>query len=278
MREDGNSITMKELNETVKYLKEHGIEYAEIGIVLGTGLGALLEHVHIIKTIEYSNIPHFPVSTVEFHKGKLIYGEIGKKKVLIMQGRFHLYEGYSMQQITYPIPVMKLLGIKYLFLSNVAGGINPQLKKGDMVIIDDHINLQNGSPLVGKNIDELGPRFPDMCCPYSTALIKILEQNAIVLGIKLKKGIYAAVIGPQLETRAEYRFLWKMGADMVGMSTVPEVIVANHMNIPCGAISIITDECNPDNLEPVNINEIIAIAGKADKALSSLISESIKNL
>jgi purine-nucleoside phosphorylase len=269
---------MNEFQKAKEYLIKQQITNPEIGIVLGTGLHQLINDVEIQKTIPYSEIPGFPVATVEFHKGNLIYGTIANKNVLIMQGRFHFYEGYSMQQIVFPIRVMKLLGMRHLFLSNAAGGINPDFKKGDLVLIDDHINLQNANPLTGKNDDELGSRFPDMSEPYSVYLSYRLLDHANQLNIQLKKGVYAAVNGPNLETRAEYRYLKIIGADIVGMSTVPEVIAANHMKLPCAAVSVITDECDPDNLKPVNIQEIIATAAKADKKLSSLFLETIKAL
>jgi purine-nucleoside phosphorylase len=269
---------MEAIKRAKKFLIKQKITQPEIGIVLGTGLNTLLNYIDIKQTIPFANIPGFPVSTVEFHKGNLIYGTLGNKTVLIMQGRFHFYEGYSMQQIVFPIRVMKLLGVNNLFLSNAAGGINLSFKKGDLVLIDDHINLQNGNPLIGKNDDELGPRFPDMSEPYNKYLsVKLMEQ-ANQLNIQLKKGVYAAVNGPNLETKAEYRYLKIIGADMVGMSTIPEVIAANHINLPCAAISVTTDECDPENLKPLNIEEIIATAGKADEKLSSLLSETIKEL
>lgn len=267
-----------QLDETLHFLESQGIQSADVGIVLGTGLGSLLSQIDIIQTIPYQQIPHFPVATVEFHKGNLVYGNLGEKKVLVMQGRFHFYEGYHMQQIVYPVRVMKMLGIKYLLLSNAAGGINLSFKKGDLVLLDDHINLQTANPLIGPNPDNLGPRFPDMSCPYHPQLTKVLQHTAQQLNIDLKYGVYAAVNGPNLETRAEYRYLKTIGADMVGMSTVPEVIAANHMSLPCAAISVITDECDPDHLQPVNIQEIIAVAGEADKKLSSLISATIQSL
>ncbi len=269
---------MEQLHETLSFLQLKGIEKPEIGVVLGTGLGSLLSHIEIIQVVPYTDIPHFPVATVEFHKGNLVYGKLGEKKVIIMQGRFHSYEGYNMQQIVYGVRVMKLLGIKYLLLSNAAGGINTNLKKGDLVLLEDHINLQTTNPLTGANINELGSRFPDMSSPYNPGLNGVLQQKAAELSIDLKTGVYAAVNGPNLETRAEYRYLKIIGADMVGMSTVPEVIAANHAGLPCAAISVITDECDPDNLQPVNIQEIIAVAGEADKKLSSLISASIQAL
>lgn len=269
---------MNEFINAKEYLIQKGIVNPEIGIVLGTGLNHLLDYVKIQQTIPYTEIPGFCTSTVEFHKGNLVYGTIENKNVLIMQGRFHSYEGYSMQQIVFPIRVMKLLGVKYLFLSNAAGGINLNFKKGDLVLIDDHINLQSGNPLTGKNFDELGSRFPDMNEPYDPGLKNKLLEKAKELNIDLKKGIYAAVNGPNLETKAEYRYLKIIGADLVGMSTVPEVIAANHSQLPCVAVSVATDECDPDNLKPVSFAEIIEVAAKADEILSLLFAETIKRL
>ena len=266
---------MDEFFKARDYLIEQGITQPEIGIVLGTGLHQLINYVDVKRIIPYAEIPGFPVSTVEFHKGNLIYGTIANKNVLVMQGRLHAYEGYSMQQIVFPIRVMKLLGVQKLFLSNAAGGININLKKGDLVLIDDHINLLYGNPLSGKNYDELGLRFPDMSEPYDPYLKSLLQQKASELNINLKKGVYASVNGPNLETKAEYRYLKIIGVDMVGMSTVPEVIAANHMQLPCAAVSVITDECDPDNLKPVNIAEIIEVAGRADEKLSALFKQVI---
>ncbi len=267
--------TFNQIQEAKEFLISNGILNVETGIVLGTGLHQLLNYVDIKKTIPYSQVPGFPVSTAEFHKGNLIYGTIANKNVLVMQGRFHSYEGYSMPQIVFPIQVMKLLGVQRLFLSNAAGGINLDFKKGDLVIIDDHINLQSGNPLTGKNLDEYGSRFPDMSQPYDPYLKNLLQEKADELKINLQKGVYAAVNGPNLETKAEYRYLKIIGADMVGMSTVPEVIAANHMQLPCVAISVITDECDPDNLKPVNITEIIEVARKADEKLSALFKQAV---
>jgi len=267
---------MNEFQKAKGYLINQQITNPEIGVVLGTGLHQLINNVEIQKTIPYSEIPGFPVSTVEFHKGNLIYGTIGNKNILIMQGRFHFYEGYSMQQIVFPIRVMKLLGVNKLFLSNAAGGINLNFKKGDLVLLEDHINLQSANPLTGPHLKELGDRFPDMNEPYDFYLNSLLQRKASRLNIKLKKGVYAAVNGPNLETKAEYRYLKIIGADMVGMSTVPEVIAASQMKLPCAAVSVITDECDPENLNPVNIEEIISTAGKADEKLSLLLSETIK--
>lgn len=264
-------MKFEQIVNTSNFLKQHGIDKADVGIVLGTGLNQFIQHIQIEKEIAYHNIPDFPAATVEFHKGKLIYGSIGNKKVLAMQGRFHAYEGYTMQQITFPIRVMKLLGVETLLLSNAAGGINLQFKKGDLVLIKDHINLQTANPLTGKNIDQLGSRFPDMSEPYDAELRQQIKDVAQQISLHVKEGVYVSVNGPNLETRAEYRFLKIIGADMVGMSTVPEVIVARHMNMRVAAISVITDECDPDNLKPVNIEEIIAVAAKADARLSELL-------
>ncbi len=270
---------LQEIHEATDFLKKHGITQPEIGVILGTGLGNLF--VKEIKNpieINYNSIPHFPVSTVEFHKGKLIYGEIKGKKVLAMQGRFHYYEGYSMQKITLPVRVMKMLGIKNLLISNAAGNMNLKWKKGQLMMIDDHINLQPDNPLRGENFEVLGPRFPDMSEPYSKKINKLLAKIAKDKKIKLNEGVYVAVIGPNLETRAEYRFLRQIGADAVGMSTVPEVLVANHMGLPCCAISVLTDDCDPDNLKPAVISEIIEIAGKAEAKLTELYVELIGRL
>lgn len=268
----------EELKETENFLRSKGIENADCGIVLGTGLNQFINHIKIIKSIPYSEIPHFPISTVEFHKGNLIYGEIGEKKIIAMQGRFHFYEGYSFHQIVFPIRVMKMLGIKTLFLSNAAGGINLDFKKGDLVLIDDHINLLPGNPLIGKNYERLGIRFPDMSQPYSLELQQQLKMHGLNRKAIFKKGVYAAVAGPMLETRAEYRMLKNLGADMVGMSTVPEVIAANHLGLHCAAVSVITDECDPDNLQPINIEEIIKVAEKADKILSKIFADVIETI
>ncbi len=272
-----NDVILK-IKETADYLQKEGIVQPVTGIVLGTGLGALSDEIENPVRIPYTNIPGFPEATVEFHKGHLISGTINHTKVLVMQGRFHYYEGYTMQQITFPLRVMKELGIKNLFLSNAAGGINSDLKKADLVLIDDHINLLPENPLRGLNDPEFGNRFVDMCMPYDNELAQKLKEAAVELSINLKKGIYAAVQGPNLETRSEYRYLKSIGADMVGMSTVPEVIVANHIGIKCAAVSVITDECDPDNLKPVNIREIIQVASEADVILSKLIVNAINKI
>jgi purine-nucleoside phosphorylase len=265
----------KSIEETADYLVQKGVEGPAVGIVLGTGLGSFVHKISNPVIIPYNEIPGFPISTVEFHKGNLIFGSVGKVKVLAMQGRFHYYEGYSMQEITFPVRVMKALGIEYLLLSNAAGGMNPKFKKGDLVLIEDHINLLPDNPLRGLNDPAFGNRFVDMSGPYDSSLNEIFTTSARGLGIHLQKGTYVSVMGPNLETRAEYRWLRSTGADMVGMSTVPEVIVANHIHLPCAAVSVITDECDPDNLKPVNIEEIIAVANRADGTLTKLFEEVI---
>ena len=262
---------LEKIAETVSFIKSRSAAPPDFGIILGTGLGSFIDHLQIEESIPYEDIPHFPKATVEFHKGRLILGSIKNKRVVVMQGRFHYYEGYSMQQVTFPVRVMKDLGIKYLLLSNAAGGINSDLHKGDLVLIEDHINLMPENPLRGLNDRAFGNRFVDLSCPYDKMLGKKLLDVAEKENIVLKKGVYAAVQGPNLETRSEYRYLRLSGADMVGMSTVPEVIVANHISLPCAAISVITDECNPEDLQPVNIAEIIEVAGNADKVLSRLL-------
>lgn len=270
---------MQEITEASTFIKSKGVLDPEIGIVLGTGLGnAFVEKIEDPINIDYYDIPHFPAATIEYHKGKLISGIINGKRVLVMQGRFHYYEGYSMQQITLPIRVMKMLGIKNLLISNAAGNLNSEWNKGELMLLDDHINLQPDNPLRGKNLEELGPRFPDMSQPYSKTLNAQLVSLAKDSTITLRVGVYAVVMGPNLETRAEYRFLQRIGADAVGMSTVPEVIVANHMGLPCCAISVLTDDCDPDNLAPADIDDIIATAGKAESKLTSLYTQLIAQL
>ena len=269
-------MTKKQLNESVAYLKGKGFDAPEIGIVLGTGLGKLVEEIQDPIEAHYNHIPFFPLATVEFHSGKLLFGKLEGKKVVVMQGRFHLYEGYDFQDITFPIRVMHLLGIKKLFISNAAGAINLNFKKGDLMLIEDHINLQGGSPLAFKNVARFGDRFVDMGEPYDPDMRKKLVIISEQEGINLRKGVYASVVGPQLETKAEYRMLKIIGADAVGMSTVPEVIVANHLRLPVVAVSVLTDECDPDDLQPIDIEEIIHIAGKAEPKMIKLFKELIK--
>ena len=262
-----------------EFLINKGIGKPEIGIILGTGLGNLfIREIQDPLIIPYREIPHFPLPTVSFHPGNLIFGEIRGKKVLAMQGRFHYYEGYTMQQITFPVRVMKRLGIACLLISNAAGNMNLDWAKGDLMLLDDHINLQPENPLRGIDHTELGNPFPDMSQPYSSVLNNKLLGIAKENHIRLHVGVYVAVTGPNLETRAEYRFLRNIGADVVGMSTVPEVIVSNHIGLPCCAVSVLTDTCDPQDLKPVNIQEIIEVAGKAEPQLTRLFIQLISDL
>ncbi len=272
------SKLISNINETLEVIKKHTSEKYPIGIILGTGLGGLVKEINIKHQIDYEALPHFPISTVESHHGKLIFGTVNGKNVVAMQGRFHFYEGYSMQQITYPVRVMKFLGVETLLVSNACGGMNPQYRKGDVMIMLDHINMLGDNPLIGKNEDELGPRFPDMSEPYSFELIDLAEKIALENQIKVQKGVYVAVPGSNLETRAEYRFLRATGADVVGMSTIPENIVANHMGMKVLGISIVTDECFPDSLKPVNVEAIIAAAMEAEPKMTLIMKELIKRL
>ena len=268
----------KYIQESTDYLKEKGFDSPEVGIILGTGLGQFVDHVEVIKEVSYNHIPNFPTATVEFHKGKLIYGTLAGKKVIVMQGRFHVYEGYTLQDVTFPVRIMKRLGIKTLLISNAAGAINLNYKKGELMLIEDHINLQGSSPLAFKGVSELGERFVDMSAPYDAEINLECSSIASTHNITLHKGVYASVVGPQLETRAEYRMLKIIGADAVGMSTVPEIIVANHLGLRAAAISVLTDECDPDNLAPVDISEIIAMAAKAEPNMILLFKELIKSI
>lgn len=269
---------LEKIKAATEFIQSKGANSPYVGIVLGTGLGNLATKIEAEVEINYEEIPHFPVSTVESHSGKLIYGNLNGKKVIAMQGRFHYYEGYSAEEITFPIRVMKALGVQKLLISNAAGTVNPEFKKGTLMLIDDHINMIPDNPLRGKNLDDLGPRFPDMSQPYDKAMNTLLKSIASEKGITLHEGVYTPVAGPNLETRAEYRFLRRIGSDAVGMSTVPEVIVANHMSLPCVAISVLTDECDPDNLAPVSLEEILEIAGRAEKDLTALYVELIARM
>lgn len=267
------------LRETVDYIKKKNNSFQpEIGIVLGTGLGGLVTEMEVEFSLMYSNIPNFPISTLEFHSGKLIFGTLKGKKVVAMQGRLHYYEGYSMQQITFPIRVMKALGIQYLFVSNAAGSLNADFRKGDLMVINDHINLQPESPLRGSNDPDMGPRFPDMSQPYHNELIKKALHIAAEEGITCHQGVYVAVTGPNLETKAEYKYLRIIGGDAVGMSTAPEVIVANHMGIPVFAISVLTDEGFTEVLLPVSLEEILATARTAEPKMTKILSQLIAQL
>jgi purine-nucleoside phosphorylase len=270
---------LESIRNTTDYIKKRiGDFEPEVGIILGTGLGALVTEIEVEKQLMYSNIPDFPMSTLEFHSGKLIFGTLGGKKVVAMQGRLHYYEGYTMQQITFPVRVIKMLGIKTLFVSNASGSLNPDIKKGDLMILEDHINLQPMNPLTGRNDEALGPRFPDMSEPYRHDLIEKGLTIAKANNINCHKGVYVAVTGPNLETRAEYKYLRIIGGDIVGMSTVPEVIVANHMGLPVFAISVITDEGFTDVLNPVSLDEILAVAREAEPKLTAILKELIAGL
>ena len=269
---------LAQLEQTVEWLRSKGMNSPEVGIILGTGLGELANAIECEKQFSYNVIPNFPIATVEFHFGKLIYGNLGGKKVMAFQGRFHYYEGHSMDDVVMPVRVMKMLGVKYVLLSNAAGAINLDYNKGELMMIDDHINLQPDNPLRGPNIDELGPRFPDMSEPYSKILNEKLRSIAKEKGVSLHEGVYVSVPGPNLETRAEYRMLKMLGADAVGMSTVPEVIACNHMSLPCCCISVITDTCDPDNLSRLSVEEIIATARQAESKLNVLYKELIESL
>lgn len=269
---------LKQIEETTQFINKASSLKPDVGIILGTGLGGLAKEISVESIISYNDIPHFPISTVETHEGKLILGTLGNKSVVAMQGRFHYYEGYSMKQITFPVRVMKRLGINCLLISNACGGMNPQFRRGDLMVIDDHINLIGDNPLIGPNLDDFGPRFPDMSEPYSKHLIELAEEIALENKIKLQKGVFVAVSGPTLETRAEYRFLRMIGADVVGMSTVPETIVAVHCGLKVLGISVITDECFPDALKPVDINEIIETANQAEPKLTLIMKQVIEKL
>jgi purine-nucleoside phosphorylase len=269
------------VQEALSFIRKRTKMHPEIGIILGTGLGGLVKEIRNKVVLEYEDIPHFPVSTVESHHGKLIFGTLSGKNVVVMQGRFHYYEGYSLQQVTFPVRVMSAvagLGVKTLLISNAAGGMNPQFRRGDIMIITDHINLIGDNPLIGQNEDLFGPRFPDMSEPYNRGLMDLAESVALEKGIKTQRGVFVAVAGPNLETRAEYRFLRGIGADAVGMSTVPEDIVAVHSGMRVLAFSIITDECFPDSLKPVSLEEVIAVANRTEPKLTSIMKEVVARL
>lgn len=267
---------LEKIEETRAYIASKVQTKPQIGIILGTGLGALAEEIELESALNYADIPHFPVSTVESHSGKLIFGKLGGKQVVAMQGRFHYYEGYNMQEVTYPVRILKALGIKKLFISNAAGGTNPEFKTGDLMILNDHINLQPAHPLRGKNYESLGPRFPDMLLTYSADLIEKAQKIADAANIDCHQGVYASISGPCLETPAEYVYLHRMGADAVGMSTVPEVIVARHMDLPVFAISVITDMGYPKEVIKVtSLDDVIAVAKEAEPKLTHIMQELI---
>ena len=272
-----SSNILQRVNSTADFIRSQIKESPDYGIILGTGLGGLVKEIEVSVSIAYDSIPNFPVSTVESHSGKLIFGKLSGKNIVAMQGRFHFYEGYSMEDIVLSVRVMKLLGIKKLFVSNACGGINPAFEKGDLCIINDHINLFPGNPLVGGNINELGPRFPDMSAPYDKKMIALANIICAEENIKTRNGVYAGVTGPMLETPAEYKFLRIIGADVVGMSTIPEIVAARHLSLPCFACSIVTDICYGE-IVPVTLEEIIAIANKAEPKLTTLFKRLIAQL
>jgi purine-nucleoside phosphorylase len=269
---------LTQFKQSVEFIKSRTTVEPTIGIILGTGLGGLVKEINVIDEIPYQEIPNFPVSTVESHSGKLIFGELGGKKVVAMQGRFHYYEGYNMQQVTFPVRVMKLLGIQRLFVSNASGGVNPDFEVGEIMIQNDHINLFPAHPLIGKNFDELGPRFPDMSEPYDPEMIELAKKIAAENNIKVSVGTYAGLTGPTLETPAEYKYVRVIGADAVGMSTVPEVIVARHMEIPCFAISIITDLGVPGKIHKVSLQDVIDVANRQEPKMTLIMRELISRI
>lgn len=264
--------------EAVSFIKERLPINPEYLLILGTGLGELAENMTINLELPYKDIPHFPVSTVESHTGKLLMGYLGGKPVMAMQGRFHYYEGYSMNQIVFPIRVAKMLGIQTLLVSNACGGLNPNFERGDIMLINDHINFLGDNPLIGANDPDLGPRFPDMSQPYTKHLLVTANQVALDAGIKIHQGVYLAVSGPMLETKAEYRYMRQLGADAVGMSTVPEVIAAVHMGMKVLGISVITDECFPDSLKPVSLDDVLNAAAMAKPQLTRIVVGMLERL
>ena len=268
---------LQKIQESATLLKDKTNYNPQVGIILGTGLGGLVSEIKVEHSISYKDIPHFPVSTVEGHSGRLIFGKLGKKQVVAMQGRFHFYEGYSMQKVTFPIKVMKILGINSLIVSNASGGVNPDYEIGDLMILSDHINLIS-NPLIGANIDDLGPRFPDMSDAYCKKLISKAEHIAKINNIPIQKGVYVALTGPTLETPAEYKHMRIIGGDTVGMSTAPEVIVARHMGITCFAMSVITDLGVEGRIQKVSHSEIQKVAEVAEPQLTLIIKELIKSI
>ncbi|MDB4334793.1 purine-nucleoside phosphorylase [bacterium] len=266
------------IEATAKYILKKSKSKAQVGIILGTGLGGLVDEIKIDMELPYDSIPNFPVSTVEGHKGKLIFGTLGNKEVVAMQGRFHYYEGYGMDEVTFPVRVMKKMGIESLFVSNASGGLNPTFKVGDIMIINDHINMFGTNPLIGKNHDSLGPRFPDMSEPYSKKLIAKAFDIANNKGITVQQGSYVGTSGPTFETPAEYKMFRILGGDAVGMSTVPEIIVARHMNMTCFGISIITDSGVPGEIVEISHEEVQEVAAKAQPFMALIMKELIASL
>lgn len=271
-------IMWKKIVETTEYIHQQFNEQPEIGIVLGTGLGGLVREIDVKCTLNYEDIPNFPISTVESHSGKLIFGMLGGKMIVAMQGRFHYYEGYSAEEVTFPIRVMKMLGVKKLLLSNASGGVNPNFEVGEIMLVKDHINLFPEHPLRGKNLDELGPRFPDMSEPYDMHMLNLAKEISSENNIRISEGVYVGLTGPALETPAEYNYIRVIGGDTVGMSTVPEVIVARHMDIPVFAVSIITDLGVAGKIKKVNVEEIIAVAVKQEPKMTLIMKNLVARL
>ena len=267
-----------QVTEAADALRDRVGDGAHVGVILGTGLGALADEIDVRETVSYDDVPHVPTPTVESHSGRFLAGRLRGVEVLAMQGRFHLYEGYSAWEVTLPVRVMAALGVETLLISNAAGGMNPLFRRGDLMLVTDHIHLQGVNPLTGANVDEWGPRFPDMSEPYDRELRQAAADAALERGIRLQEGVYVSVVGPNLETRAEYRFLRNTGADVVGMSTTPEVIVARHAGLRVLAISVVTDECFPDALEPVNIADILAAAAEAEPKLTQILGDVVATL
>ena len=278
MKKEEEISYLDQIEIAFEYIKNLYEETPEVGIILGTGLGQLIRYIDIEAEIPYDEIPYFPLSTVESHQGRLICGELSGKKVVAMQGRFHYYEGYSMKEVTFPVRVMKKLGVRVLVVSNAAGGLHPDFEVGDLMIVNDHIDLFPENPLRGKNLDQFGVRFPDMSEPYQMEYIKIAQAIADKKGLRVFQGVYVGVQGPNLETKAEYKYLGAIGGDAVGMSTVPEVIVARHMNLPVFAISAITDLCAPGKVKRISLSEVLAGAAKAEPGMGHIIRELLKEI
>ena len=272
------SDILQKIHETVAFIRSHYTEESSVVVVLGSGLGQFTNELTVEKEISYSDIPHFPVSTVEGHKGKLVFGTLGNKKVVVMAGRFHYYEGYSIEEVVYPIRVMKYLGIKTIILSNAAGGVNPNYEVGELMIIKDHISQFGINPLIGKNISEFGPRFPDMSEPYNKGLIAKAKAIAARLNIKVEEGVYLGVTGPTFETRSEYKMIHVLGGDAVGMSTVPEVIVAVHMGLPVFAMSVITDIGIREEENKITHAEVLEAAQAAEPKMTAIVKQLIIEL
>lgn len=268
----------EKIKETAHFIQARTDINPEYGIILGTGLGALVDEVNVHTTFNYTDLPNFPVSTVQSHQGQLVLGELGGKQIIAMQGRFHYYEGYSMQELTFPVRVMRFLGVQGLFVSNACGSVNPDMKTGDMMILNDHINLLPDNPLRGDNIDEMGDRFPDMSEPYKKQWIDEALAIARENGMRIHTGVYASIQGPNLETRAEYKYIRTIGADTIGMSTIPEVITARHMHLPCFAMSAITDEGFHDELDAVTLEDVIAAANDIEPRMTFIMKSLVERL